>query len=267
MICTNCKRLPREDDYLSSATIGDTSQQVCTPCKCQLAGVAYEPRRYDVKHEEIPEIGEGLERRKLRICGICRMACRRDDPNDDAAIRITAEDLSDPAWAALMPQIADVEANFRNAEADAQAAYEADIAEDLAEYNRGIDEAERVYAEAYDKAEQAALDGDMLEAMLDPLKDLRKASVRMAGVIYEGMIAPYKARRDAKVFKAGVPFRAALGGAWERVKHLVGTPPIEPGCYKVCADCRDYYALRIRYRLIRDRILRPEQPMNRNFLL
>lgn len=265
MICTNCRRPPREDDYLSSITIGDTSQQVCTACKCQLAGVTYEPRRY-LRHEDIPEIGEGLRRRKMLVCGICRLAARRDDAHD-VAIRVTAEDLSDPAWAALMPQIADVEANFRNAEADADAAFQEDIAEDLAEYNRAVDEARRVYGEAYDKAEQAAPDAEAFAAMLDPLAKQRDEAIRLAGLIYDGMVAPYKARREAKIFKAGVPFRAALVAAWDRVKHLVGTPAIEPGCYQVCADCRDYYALRIRYRLIRERILRPEQSMTWKFLL
>lgn len=112
-ICGACRQYTREDDSLvtyHSTSIGIV--QACLDCGAEFTGSAVAsatsgvaPVTYPVG-SKIPDIGDGLARRKIRVCGICRRALRWND--DGGYLRLAFDDVwgvsADGVYERLGPQ-------------------------------------------------------------------------------------------------------------------------------------------------------------------
>lgn len=90
-ICGACRRPTREDDTLLTyhfTAIGVV--QACRDCGAEFAESDPVTPIYPVG-TRLPEVGDGLQRRKIRVCGICRRALRWDDESD--CLRLSEEDV------------------------------------------------------------------------------------------------------------------------------------------------------------------------------
>jgi hypothetical protein len=95
-ICQKCRLAPREDDPLRTMEVpGLGMASICRDCQ------GLEPRIWpEGIHKDLPTIGEGLQQRLIRLCGICRLSLRESEPEGDvhSLIRLKAEDIARLPW-------------------------------------------------------------------------------------------------------------------------------------------------------------------------
>lgn len=91
--CGVCRQALREDDHLITHQFASGAiAQACRDCLSEDRGTEPDWVPYPVG-AWIPEVGEGLGRRKVRICGICRTALRWDE--DNHCMRVSPEDIGE----------------------------------------------------------------------------------------------------------------------------------------------------------------------------
>jgi len=82
--CKRCERVVREDDSLTQGELDGQKGCYCRDCR-GLAAPVYPVGR------PVPQTGDGMARRDIRICACCRTALRWDEPQ--TAMRLLPEDV------------------------------------------------------------------------------------------------------------------------------------------------------------------------------